>query len=225
MLVSLSDGSHRAVIPTDYRIHHDQNAAPFTPQGPRLYTFFMYLNTPEEGGGTRFNDLGITVQAKKGRAVLWPSLMDQNVSLPELWTHHEAMPVERGVKCTDGTDEPPPAAHYDEVTLLSDCCPCVQMGQTYGFISMISKPRPVDDASLRSRTHTIQSANENARHQYCTERSRDGGSRTACTLATHMDKFELANATCVASCRSKLQLYLDARKNAGLSERSPRSRT
>ena len=28
-----------------YKIHHDQNSAPFTPQGARLFTFFMYLNT------------------------------------------------------------------------------------------------------------------------------------------------------------------------------------
>jgi hypothetical protein len=25
-----------------YKVHHDQNSAPFTPQGARLYTFFMY---------------------------------------------------------------------------------------------------------------------------------------------------------------------------------------
>ena len=48
--------------------------------------------------GTKFNDLGITVEARQGRALLWPSLMDQNVSLPELRTHHEALPVEKGIK-------------------------------------------------------------------------------------------------------------------------------
>lgn len=81
-----------------YKIHHDQNSAPFTPQGARLYTFFMYLNTPEAGGGTRFNDLGITVAPRRGSAVLWPSLLDSDVELPELQTHHEALPVEAGVK-------------------------------------------------------------------------------------------------------------------------------
>ena len=30
-----------------YRVHHDQNSGLFTPQGPRVYTFFMYLSTPE----------------------------------------------------------------------------------------------------------------------------------------------------------------------------------
>ena len=81
-----------------YKVHHDQNSAPFTPQGARLYTFFMYLNTPEAGGGTRFNDLGITVEPRRGSAVLWPSLLDSDVELPELQTHHEALPVEAGVK-------------------------------------------------------------------------------------------------------------------------------
>ena len=81
-----------------YRAHHDQNSGLFTPQGARLYTFFMYLNTPEAGGGTRFNDLGLTVAAKRGSAVLWPSLLDSNVELPELQTHHEALPVEAGIK-------------------------------------------------------------------------------------------------------------------------------
>ena len=56
------------------------------------------FGAPEQGGGTRFNDLDLTVEARKGRAVLWPSLMDVNVSLPELRTHHEALPVEKGRK-------------------------------------------------------------------------------------------------------------------------------
>ena len=37
-----------------YRRHHDQNTAVWTPQGPRVLTFFMYLNDPEAGGETRF---------------------------------------------------------------------------------------------------------------------------------------------------------------------------
>ena len=30
--------------------------------------------------------------------MLWPSLLDADVSIPELRTHHEALPVEQGVK-------------------------------------------------------------------------------------------------------------------------------
>ncbi|KAL1510787.1 hypothetical protein AB1Y20_007073 [Prymnesium parvum] len=81
-----------------YRRHHDQNSGHFTPQGPRVYTFFMYLNTPERGGGTRFNDLGITVPAVKGSAVLWPSVANHDPNQDEPKTNHEALPVEAGMK-------------------------------------------------------------------------------------------------------------------------------
>jgi hypothetical protein len=81
-----------------YKVHHDQQSAHWTPQGPRLYTFFLYLSDVEEGGGTRFTDLGITVQPKLGRAVLWPSVKDANLRQSDRRTHHEALPVVRGVK-------------------------------------------------------------------------------------------------------------------------------
>ena len=64
----------------------------------RVYTFLVYLSDVEAGGGTRFNDLGLTVAARRGSAVLWPSLLDADLRLPELRTHHEALPVEEGVK-------------------------------------------------------------------------------------------------------------------------------
>ena len=81
-----------------YRQHHDQNSGLFTPQGVRVYTFFMYLSTPEAGGATKFNNLGITVPATKGNAVLWPSVMSDDPSRDEPYTNHEAMPVVKGQK-------------------------------------------------------------------------------------------------------------------------------
>jgi prolyl 4-hydroxylase len=62
-----------------YKSHHDQNCAPWAPQGVRLLTFYIYLNDVDEGGGTHFTDLGITMQPKRGRAVLWPSVLDSNL--------------------------------------------------------------------------------------------------------------------------------------------------
>jgi len=62
-----------------YRTHHDQQSAHWTPQGVRVYTFFVYLSDVEAGGGTRFTDLGITVTPKLGRAVLWPSVLDSDL--------------------------------------------------------------------------------------------------------------------------------------------------
>ena len=81
-----------------YRVHHDQNSGWFTPQGVRLFTFFMYLSTPARGGGTRFADLNITVPATKGTAVLWPSVTSADPSVDEPNTNHEGLPPEVGVK-------------------------------------------------------------------------------------------------------------------------------
>ena len=81
-----------------YRQHHDQQSAHWTPQGVRLFTFFVYLSDLEEGGGTRFTDLGITVTPKLGRGILWPSVQDGNLRDSDRRTHHEALPVVKGVK-------------------------------------------------------------------------------------------------------------------------------
>jgi len=81
-----------------YRAHHDQQSGHWTPQGVRLYTFFVYLSDVEEGGGTRFTDLGITVTPKLGRAILWPSVYGHDLTTSDRRTHHEALPVVRGVK-------------------------------------------------------------------------------------------------------------------------------
>lgn len=81
-----------------YRSHHDQNSGLFTPQGARVYTFFMYLSTVESGGGTRFTDLNVTVPAVKGSAVLWPSVTDHDPDLDEPLTHHEGLPPDSGLK-------------------------------------------------------------------------------------------------------------------------------
>ena len=81
-----------------YRVHHDQNSGLFTPQGARLYTFFMYLSTPEAGGGTRFHNLDQTVPAVKGSAVLWPSVTDADPDVDEPMTNHEGLPPTRGLK-------------------------------------------------------------------------------------------------------------------------------
>ena len=74
-----------------YRDHHDQIAPPDSAWGPRLYTFFMYLSDVEEGGGTRFTKLNLTVAPVKGMAILWPSVLSSNVSgwhtAPHTHTH------------------------------------------------------------------------------------------------------------------------------------------
>lgn len=52
----------------------------------------------EKGGGTEFDKLGLTVQPKVGRAVLWPSVLNEAPSRKDDRTMHAALPVEAGIK-------------------------------------------------------------------------------------------------------------------------------
>eukprot|EP00591_Stephanopyxis_turris_P001653 CAMPEP_0195513742 /NCGR_PEP_ID=MMETSP0794_2-20130614/5329_1 /TAXON_ID=515487 /ORGANISM="Stephanopyxis turris, Strain CCMP 815" /LENGTH=66 /DNA_ID=CAMNT_0040641831 /DNA_START=18 /DNA_END=215 /DNA_ORIENTATION=- len=62
---------------------------------------YFYLNDVEAGGGTHFpylNEDGFTISPKKGRAVLWPSVLDKYPSRMDPRTFHEALEVEKGKK-------------------------------------------------------------------------------------------------------------------------------
>ena len=62
-----------------YGVHHDYgNEDRKLACGPRILTFFLYLSDVEEGGETAFPNLGLSVTPKKGKALLWPSTLDQN---------------------------------------------------------------------------------------------------------------------------------------------------
>jgi len=82
-----------------YGDHHD--FIPFHLErsfGPRILTVFLYLNDVKEGGGTHFTNLGITVQPKTGRAVVWPNVLDSHPDRKDSRTNHQALPVTKGVK-------------------------------------------------------------------------------------------------------------------------------
>jgi prolyl 4-hydroxylase len=82
-----------------YKRHHDLGAPELNrPQGVRILTVFLYLNDVEAGGGTHFPQLGITVEAKRGRAVIWPNVLDDRSNSVDIRTEHEALPVEKGIK-------------------------------------------------------------------------------------------------------------------------------
>jgi len=82
-----------------YRLHHDWIPEQLDAAcGPRAFTFFLYLSDVEEGGGTHFPHLNITVAPKKGSAVLWPHGLDSDPRVKDSRTHHEAMPVIKGQK-------------------------------------------------------------------------------------------------------------------------------
>ena len=81
-----------------YRVHHDQNSGPTSVMGVRLFTFFIYLKTPDGGGGTHFPRLNITIQPKRGSALLWPNVLDDDLSREDERTMHEALPPLAGLK-------------------------------------------------------------------------------------------------------------------------------
>ena len=82
-----------------YNVHHDSSELDNRLAcGPRILTFFLYLSDVEEGGETAFPSLGISVTPKKGRALLWPSTLDDKPSKIDGRTIHEARPVHKGVK-------------------------------------------------------------------------------------------------------------------------------
>mmetsp|Transcript_2735 Transcript_2735/g.3990 ORF Transcript_2735/g.3990 Transcript_2735/m.3990 type:complete len:280 (+) Transcript_2735:322-1161(+) len=68
------------------------------PMGPRILTIYFYLSDVEEGGGTRFTRLDKTVTPKRGRAIIWPSVMNDNPFENDKRTDHEALPVSKGQK-------------------------------------------------------------------------------------------------------------------------------
>lgn len=82
-----------------YRRHHDYIEMQADRRcGPRILTFFLYLNDVEEGGATNFPLLDIAVTPKKGAAVLWPSVLNYNPKEKDHRTDHEAQDVIKGIK-------------------------------------------------------------------------------------------------------------------------------
>eukprot|EP00980_Cylindrotheca_fusiformis_P010143 scaffold2253_cov119-Cylindrotheca_fusiformis.AAC.18 len=79
-----------------YTVHHDYLKNELKrQQGNRILTVYMYLNDVEEGGGTNFNRLNMTVMPKKGRALLWPSVKNDAPRRKDYRTTHQALPVEK----------------------------------------------------------------------------------------------------------------------------------
>jgi prolyl 4-hydroxylase len=82
-----------------YRTHSDYGSEQTAhPPGARILTFYVYLSDVEKDGGTHFPELNITVNPKKGRAVLWPSVLNHDPNSQEIRTNHEALAVAQGVK-------------------------------------------------------------------------------------------------------------------------------
>jgi len=82
-----------------YKQHHDYIGHQKDRScGPRILTFYQYLSDVEEGGGTAFPKLGIEVKPKKGRVLLWPSVLSSDPLRKDYRMDHEALPVIKGLK-------------------------------------------------------------------------------------------------------------------------------
>lgn len=62
-----------------------------------VFFFSIYLSINCRGG-TDFPELGITVEPKKGRALLWPSVHDSDPLKDDPRMRHQALPVKEGLK-------------------------------------------------------------------------------------------------------------------------------
>jgi prolyl 4-hydroxylase len=82
----------------EYRLHHDiESDDVYSTAGARILTFFIYLNDVE-GGETYFPTLDLKVKPKKGSAILWPHVLNDNVMKRDDRTYHAALPVVKGTK-------------------------------------------------------------------------------------------------------------------------------
>jgi len=81
-----------------YKVHHDQNTDPDSLAGVRLFTFFIYLHTPDGGGHTYFPNVNVTIEPRKGSALLWPNVKNSDVRVADMRTEHEAKPPTHGLK-------------------------------------------------------------------------------------------------------------------------------
>ncbi len=89
----------------EYRMHYDSWKHDYSEKslrcirfgGSRLLTVLCYLNNVEEGGGTNFSKLDITVKAKQGRILVFENTFKNNHNRHPL-SQHAGMPVLNGEK-------------------------------------------------------------------------------------------------------------------------------
>jgi len=65
-------------------------------RGQRTWTAMVYLNEPDDGGATRFKEIGKTIQAERGKLLAWNNLLADGQPNPA--TLHQGMKVRRGTK-------------------------------------------------------------------------------------------------------------------------------
>jgi|TARA_Y100000992_G_scaffold265062_1_gene202189 hypothetical protein len=92
-------------IEQKYDSHYDGYIKDSTPKnlrclrmgGQRIFTCFLYLNNVKKGGSTRFNNLNLNIEPKKGKVLVWSNCYENTTKLhPD--TLHAGCPVLEGEK-------------------------------------------------------------------------------------------------------------------------------
>lgn len=76
--------------------HFDAGYWADEPAGDREKTVIIFLDTPDAGGGTRFKELNIEVDARAGRLLTWDNLLPGGEKDPRML--HAGVRVARGIK-------------------------------------------------------------------------------------------------------------------------------
>jgi len=81
-------------------LHHDYHFHDYwRPAGPKVLTFLLFLNDVDEGGPEGFPLLDwLFVLPKKGSALLWSNVLDQNPKSNDVKMVHQSLPVTEGEK-------------------------------------------------------------------------------------------------------------------------------
>jgi prolyl 4-hydroxylase len=79
-----------------FDFHFDTGYWGHEPAGERAKTVLLFLDTPGAGGGTKFKELRIEVDARAGRLLTWDNLLPNGKREPRML--HAGVPVARGTK-------------------------------------------------------------------------------------------------------------------------------
>lgn len=131
----------RYEVGQEYRPHQDYFDKPGE-YGQRTTTVLLYLNTPEEGGGTVFPDADLHVEATQGNALVFEYPVADGSSK----TLHGGAPVTKGVKWAatkwyrdrpqDGS-KPRQSMHLNVINLAHRTDRWAHMGHTFAGLPLV----------------------------------------------------------------------------------------
>jgi prolyl 4-hydroxylase len=93
----------RYAVGQQFKAHHDffHTDQPYWPAmeasgGQRTWTAMIFLNTPEGGGHTAFDEAGLKIAPRAGNLVTWNNL--DSDGMPNVYSLHQGCPVTAGTK-------------------------------------------------------------------------------------------------------------------------------